>query len=364
MALLLLLWKNFKLKQRQWGKTLAEILAPLMFFLILVAVRKSQDFLVKSPDCQFKPSSLASNGIGAALTSFCFLGVCQKEDTGYTKKPIISSTELSQVNEAVTLYNQLYSNPALSKYRMILDVTPTNWSDPAGSTALNFSSFFNNPSALFDNVTATAAEQALVLGTALMVPSRLNIDTESGFLPLLSTTMAPLSAQLICNFSTGISNDTSAGGSDGWVTISNLCNQTQFKTNLQNQFNVSLMLNQVKSTESDKYTLPMNVTDLPVLSAFVSQASTLMQTNTAFGQLSKVASGLSSDIDTAVRSVSKLLCGAGETTIISMFSQLSSKVQDVLKNASTVFSAANPIFALCDPRPLLLQPEVSEGHYG
>uniref|UniRef100_A0A1I8FY36 ABC2_membrane domain-containing protein n=1 Tax=Macrostomum lignano TaxID=282301 RepID=A0A1I8FY36_9PLAT len=64
-------------------RTLFEVIAPLLSFLILIAVRQSQDFYQQSPDCQFKPTALASKGPLVALRSFCFLGVCRQGNQSF-----------------------------------------------------------------------------------------------------------------------------------------------------------------------------------------------------------------------------------------------------------------------------------------
>ncbi|PAA80698.1 hypothetical protein BOX15_Mlig024875g1, partial [Macrostomum lignano] len=254
----LLQWKNAKLKQRNKVRTLFEVIAPLLSFLILIAVRQSQDFYQQSPDCQFKPTALASKGPLVALRSFCFLGVCRQGNQSFgVDSGLLNDTEYRNLSKTLQFANGALANPTVRKIAGALASLPTNWSDPSQAKPILLGSLFkSNSSQLFDGVAATAEQRQAVYAASFPFPARWDLSVSPSVRVTLSMALLSSGAvpTLVCSgASSGVKN---------WMDVKALCNQTAFRNNLKDQFELDKALDQMTSTLPNKQTISVELSDV------------------------------------------------------------------------------------------------------
>ncbi|PAA64936.1 hypothetical protein BOX15_Mlig007406g1, partial [Macrostomum lignano] len=257
----LLQWKNIKLKQRQWAKTSIELVMPLVFFMILVAVRQSQNFIRSSPECDYRPTPLASDGLLAALRSACHLGVCQssesvsRDETADGEWYGNASTALAAVNKLMAhRTTRLVASAALK-------ALPTNWTDPDQVKQVPLKRLFTRPKDLFNGVNATDDEIRQLMSATVPLPKKLNLRLDFLLRSALLAQSMPSDVeapQTVCIL----------------VASQSLCSQARFRSNLAQMFSPVQLVDQLASSDRDSIPLPIRFSDAvslkPVISKLVS----------------------------------------------------------------------------------------------
>ncbi|XP_041357912.1 phospholipid-transporting ATPase ABCA1-like isoform X2 [Gigantopelta aegis] len=99
----LLLWKNFKLRQRQPVRVVIEILWPLCLFLILVAVRTRPDLITKQHECHFDGKAMPSAGVLPFVQSFIctFNNTCHRTMTADERPKVVDNFNQSLITRVI-----------------------------------------------------------------------------------------------------------------------------------------------------------------------------------------------------------------------------------------------------------------------